>query len=274
MREKTRHTATAKFQLESLDARTLPSAMSMALAEHAMMMRQVHLATHVQPNFHAALHFRPAAFRVAPRLMAARPVAVEMTSAVPVQFSGTIHYTGGVTTAVTPAPAAVATQVSSSVGGAMTFAIRPPSATPTATTTTTSTTPVTATPTTTSTSATTTTTDVSDVENGPLAKGGQGLVELYVAYQAFVQGGGSGTFTPPPSAASIEIVGSDVGVDVRGSGDINAFAAALANLGMQVQATNAPTMTVEGLVPIAQLVNVAQLPQTIGLTPIYRPQRN
>jgi hypothetical protein len=129
---------------------------------------------------------------------------------------------------------------------------------------------------TTSSSATNNTTnnngDVSDDQNGPLANAGDTLIAVYLDYQKFVDGGGKGTFTTSQSS-TVEIVGTSVGVDVHGTpGSLASLQGELASLGMQIQGTDSNTTTVEGLLPIAQLINAAQLSDTVGINPIYTPK--
>jgi len=107
--------------------------------------------------------------------------------------------------------------------------------------------------------------DIGDVKNGPLAKAGQDLIHLYQDFQQF---GGTGTFHSA-HAPNIQVVGSSVRVDVRGSGNVNNLAAALSNLGMQVKATDARTHTFEGLLPISKLPDAAQLSQVTTISPVY-----
>jgi len=114
-------------------------------------------------------------------------------------------------------------------------------------------------------SATNTNTDVGDVKHGPLAKAGQDLIRLYQDFQQFK---GEGTFRST-HAPNIQVVGNSVRVDIRGSGSVNGLASALADLGMQVQHTDARTHTVEGLLPINQLPNAAQLSQVTTISPVY-----
>jgi hypothetical protein len=109
--------------------------------------------------------------------------------------------------------------------------------------------------------------EIGDVKNGPMAKAGPDLIAIYQAFGP----SGSGSL-PAGGATSIVRVGSNVGVDIRTSGDVNALAAMMTSLGMQVQATDPNTHIVEGLLPIAQLPNVAQLSQVTSIQPIYTPQ--
>jgi hypothetical protein len=110
-------------------------------------------------------------------------------------------------------------------------------------------------------------TDIGDVKNGPLAKAGQDLIAVYQAF------GPSGTgHLTSSGGASVEVVGSSVGVQVRTSGDVNALVATLTGMGMQVQGTDPNTHIVAGLLPIAQLPNLAQLSQVTSIIPITIPR--
>jgi len=104
------------------------------------------------------------------------------------------------------------------------------------------------------------------------ANAGEILNTIYQEYQKFESGGGTGTFTSIWSPY-VMIQGSNVGVEVHGngSGDFDSLVSALKNLGMQVTATDAVTQTVEGLLPINQLPTVALEPQTLSVSPMFRP---
>ena len=106
-----------------------------------------------------------------------------------------------------------------------------------------------------------------DAQGGPMAKAGQVLNSIY---QEFLASDRSGSFNPK-EASLVRIEGTSVGVDIRGSGDLVAFSAALGRLGMEIQATDPQTGTVEGRLPIAQIPAAAQLAQTISLRPIFKP---
>jgi len=109
--------------------------------------------------------------------------------------------------------------------------------------------------------------DIGDVKNGPLAKAGQELIKLYQDFQQF---GGGGTFRST-HAPTIQVVGNSVKLDVRGPGNVNSLVSALANLGFQVQSIDANTHTVEGLLPISQLPNAAQLSEVSSIGPVHYP---
>jgi len=106
-------------------------------------------------------------------------------------------------------------------------------------------------------------TDVGDVENGPMAKAGQDLIALY-------QSGGSNR---TGTLALIDVRGTNVNVSLQGSGNFQTFVTALKGMGMQVQNTDETSETVQGLMPISQLLNAAQLTQTVSMSPVYRPVR-
>jgi hypothetical protein len=103
-----------------------------------------------------------------------------------------------------------------------------------------------------------------------LAKAGEDLIALYLKFENMSGASPSAT----AAAARIEVVGSSVRIDVHGTGDLSGLSSALASLGMQVSTTDSSTKTIEGLLPIAQLVNAAQLPQTVGISPVFKPSMN
>lgn len=117
-----------------------------------------------------------------------------------------------------------------------------------------------------------TTNDVSDVKNGPLAKAGQSLIGVYQDYQEYVEAGASGPFSSK-RADNVRIVGTNVAINVRGP-DLNDLVATLSQLGMQIQATDPNSRTVEGVLPISQLPTVAQLNKVTTVTPIYKPSHS
>ncbi len=108
-----------------------------------------------------------------------------------------------------------------------------------------------------------TSSDLTDLKNGPLAKAGQDLASLYLQ--------STGSSSIASASSRLEVVGSSVGVDLRSSGDPNAFAAQLEALGMQVQNIDATTGTVEGLLPINQILAVAQTSNVVSMSGVYQP---
>jgi hypothetical protein len=122
------------------------------------------------------------------------------------------------------------------------------------------------------TSATTTPVDIDEVKNGPLAKAGQDLIEVY---NQFTNSGGGDDFAlTGPLAERIRIQGNSVGVDVSaGPGNMVSMVSTLEALGMQVTATDATTGKIEGFLPIAQLPAAAQNSDVLTIAPNYIPMR-
>ena len=117
-----------------------------------------------------------------------------------------------------------------------------------------------------------TTTDVYDVKNGPMAIAGQDLISIYKEYQQFRSTGNGGAFVSSKTGY-VRFSGDYVGIDAHGWGDVNAYVSSLKNLGMKVEYISPDYHVVEGLFPIAQLPNLAGLPQTVDVAPIYTPLR-
>lgn len=93
---------------------------------------------------------------------------------------------------------------------------------------------------------------------------------LNAIYQEFQKG-----TTVPVSDAPGSIVtdGTNVGVSVHGNGQgsFSDLVTTLQNLGMKISATDDVTWTVTGMLPIKQLAVAAQTPQTLSITPLFRP---
>jgi hypothetical protein len=121
-------------------------------------------------------------------------------------------------------------------------------------------------------SGATTPVDINEIKNGPLAKAGQDLIEVYNQYQ---NSGGGDDFTLDGRLAEIiRIQGNSVGVDVGATpGNMVNVRSTLEALGMQVTATDATTGKIEGFLPIAQLPAVAQNSDVLTLSPNYIPAR-
>ncbi len=132
-----------------------------------------------------------------------------------------------------------------------------------------------------------TTTNVSDVQNGPLARAGSELITLYNEYQQFksnAQNVGNGNVDPSqfqPTDKALIVQNGMVQVDVRAFGSVTQVAAQLSDpsIGMVVGSTNQDYNLIEGSVPIDSLVKVAnltgqwqgqQVPIIYGISPIAR----
>ena len=96
--------------------------------------------------------------------------------------------------------------------------------------------------------------------------------QLQAIYQEFEAAGAQGSF-PSPYRGIIEIVGSSVGVMVHGNGgNFNTLVSDMEKLGLQVNAQDATTQTVSGLLPIGALPQAANDAQTLSVTPIFLPR--
>jgi hypothetical protein len=99
------------------------------------------------------------------------------------------------------------------------------------------------------------------------------LQALYTQYAAYESAGASGTFTPTEVGANLLVIsGTSVGIQVKdtATGNFNTLTIELQNAGMQIVESDATYGLIEGMLPIAQLPTVAQLPQTQSITPMIR----
>lgn len=106
-----------------------------------------------------------------------------------------------------------------------------------------------------------------DLRSGPMAKLGNDLINLY---QAFLDNSSDSTKLQA-SFPRLQIDGNKVLINVQTKTDVNAFAAKLTNLGMDVTAKSAQYGWVTGSFPINQLLTLASLPDTLSGQPSYRP---
>jgi hypothetical protein len=95
--------------------------------------------------------------------------------------------------------------------------------------------------------------------------------QLQVIYQEFEAAGAQGSFSSLYRGI-IEIDGSSVGVMIKGDGgDFETLVSDLEQLGLQVNAEDATTQTVSGLLPIGALPQAAENPLTLSVTPVFLP---
>ncbi len=108
-----------------------------------------------------------------------------------------------------------------------------------------------------------------DLLETPLARSGTHLVELFAAFQA----GPEAVATARAELEGLVVFrGDKVGVDVYGGKtDFERFESQLKALGLEVVATDTNVGVVEGFLPIGQLLAVAEMAQTISMSPIYVP---
>jgi hypothetical protein len=96
---------------------------------------------------------------------------------------------------------------------------------------------------------------------------------LQSIYEQFVNSGGSGSFTPTGVSTLVVINGTSVGVMIHANnpGDFAGLVAQLQSDGLQVTASDPTTGNVEGMLPIANLPTIAQLPQAPSVLPMFKP---
>ena len=95
------------------------------------------------------------------------------------------------------------------------------------------------------------------------------LQSLYTQYESYESSGGSGTFSPT-GITDVVISGTNVGILVKdnNTGDFNTLNTELQTDGMQILDSDATYGLIDGMLPIAQLPTIAQLPQTVSVTPM------
>jgi hypothetical protein len=98
------------------------------------------------------------------------------------------------------------------------------------------------------------------------------LQSLYSQYETYASSGGGGTFSPT-GVNLLVINGTNVGIQVKDSntGDFNTLTTELLSDGMQILVSDPTYGIVEGMIPIAQLPTVAQVPQSVSITPMLNP---
>ena len=98
------------------------------------------------------------------------------------------------------------------------------------------------------------------------------LQSLYAQYEVYETSGASGPFRPT-GLNGLVISGTSVGIQVKSNntGDFSSFVSTLQSDGMQVLDSSSTYGLVNGMLPIGQLPAVAQLPQTLSITPMFNP---
>jgi hypothetical protein len=101
---------------------------------------------------------------------------------------------------------------------------------------------------------------------------GAPLQSLYAQYETYESSGGAGPFSPT-GANLLVINGTDVGIQVKdtNTGDFNTLITELQGDGMRILDSDSTYGLVEGMLPIVQLPTVAQLTQTLSITPMSNP---
>jgi hypothetical protein len=96
--------------------------------------------------------------------------------------------------------------------------------------------------------------------------------QLQGIYQEFEAAGAQASF-PSIYRGVVEIDGSSVGVMIHGNGgDFKTLVSDMEKLGLQVNAQDATTQTISGLLPIGALPQAAKDPLTLSVTPVFLPR--
>ncbi len=98
------------------------------------------------------------------------------------------------------------------------------------------------------------------------------LQSLYQQYETYESSGGSGTFSPTGVNALV-INGTNVGINVHtnDSADFNTVLAQLQSDGLQVSQDSATYGLIDGMVSIGQLPAIAQISPALSVTPMFQP---
>jgi hypothetical protein len=99
--------------------------------------------------------------------------------------------------------------------------------------------------------------------------------QLVTIYQAYIQDPSNfhGVSSSTDGAQLVVVQGNNVGIDVHTNnpGDFAAVMTELQSAGMQITASDAAHGLIDGLLPIAQLPTVANLPQAPSVNPLWIP---
>lgn len=119
-----------------------------------------------------------------------------------------------------------------------------------------------------------TTNDIANAKTGPLAKGGEALVNIYSAYQSFVKKGFNRyTFSARSGyAKDYNIRGRDLLVTLRTRGSVDDLVSDLKEMGSTIVGKSKSSRVVDAFVPINQLENLAARPEIMHARPQGRPQ--
>jgi hypothetical protein len=120
---------------------------------------------------------------------------------------------------------------------------------------------------------TSSTADLRNIKDGPLAKGGQALVDIYSAYVSFVKKGGNRYAFSQKSAYAVDynIKGRDLLLTLRTRGSVTDLAADLKSLGSTIVTKSKSSRIIEAFVPLNQIENLAARKEIMHARPQLRP---
>ncbi len=263
LRSDRRTQRTARFNLEYLDDRIVPSAIGAKVhLAAAVSMEHGHVADkeHFAIERHAAPHARTGAGHEG-KVGILEPRQHQGIVPLSATTIGTIPSTPASTPAHTLAPTVTASALVAST------AVSSPTATPASLISSTVANP----PVTTSNTIAATAANASTSNPLPATVTSQ-LQSLYSQYEAYESSGGSGTFSPT-GVNGLVINGTDVGINVHtnDSADYNTVLAQLQSDGLQVTDDSATYGVIGGMVPIADLPAVAQISAGVSVAPMVQP---
>jgi hypothetical protein len=120
-----------------------------------------------------------------------------------------------------------------------------------------------------------TTTSLHNIQQGPLAKAGENLANLYLNYRTAAAAGTTAAFEKTTSAASgagsVDVVGDTVGVELVAVGNLSAFESSMQALGMSIQSTTPADNAIAGFIPIGMISQIAQSSTVLHMTPLIKP---
>jgi hypothetical protein len=126
-----------------------------------------------------------------------------------------------------------------------------------------------------------TTTNLHDLQNGPLAKAGENLANIYFGYRSAQRAGTLAAYVAAmdklygqTDVNALELDGSSIGVELVASGKLSTFAASMEALGMNVQSITPADNAIGGFLPITLLSQVTQQHNVLHVTPQNRPVYN
>jgi hypothetical protein len=123
-----------------------------------------------------------------------------------------------------------------------------------------------------------TSSNLHDIQNGPLAKAGGNLANLYLDYRSAQRTGTMTAFaaataqeTDAAGGSPLDVVGNAVGVELVAVGNLAKFEQSMQALGMSVQSITPADNAIAGFLPITLISEVAQSSDVLHMTPLDKP---
>jgi hypothetical protein len=123
-----------------------------------------------------------------------------------------------------------------------------------------------------------TSSNLHDIQNGPLAKAGGNLANLYLDYRSAQRTSTMTAFattasqeTDAPGGSPLDVVGNTVGVELVAIGSLTKFEQSMQALGMSIQSITPADNAIAGFLPITLISQVAQSSDVLHMTPLDKP---